>query len=525
MNGLTTERKPITDQKLAGSIGKNTLFGVIASLFQVGTRLVTVPVVISHLGIAGYGIWSIIITTAAYMRFGSTGSRSAFQKYVAEATGTGDFERASQLLSTGTAAMLILSVAGLVPIVFCSEWLARASGVSAEYIYDTKWAISLFALTMVLTNSGAAYDAIVVGGHRIDIARRFSIVLGVSEAVAMITLLHFGFGLIAMAAVMSLSQLVYLICTYSVSGRIVPRVQIKLKYVSKRVGGELLRFAGSYQLLNFLQLVYGAMVPIAILRSSGAFSSGVFAVVTRLMSPIMMCMYAFLLPILSGGAMVYGSAASETMRRLLSKSFKVTLGITLFPLALICVFGLDIIKAWTGQADASFPATLWLVSLTTLFQSFSLLALVLYRVSGRGLMDVVREILRVVSIAPLLLFPQKFGFMGTLRWVAGAEFVGTVLMLIVVVKTFRAFDLRTIVADALRLMFATSGIIVIAAIAVSISPARMSDPRMVAVVKVAEVALVTLLTMFPAMYLTGAVTKSEARSILQLFKTKSGVTV
>src|ERR1017187_1160092 len=98
---------------VVGSIGKNTIFGIIASVFQVATRFVTVPVVISHVGLDGYGIWSIIMTAAAYMRFGSVGIKSAFQKYVAEATGSGDYETANKLLSTGCAIMAVLSVVGL----------------------------------------------------------------------------------------------------------------------------------------------------------------------------------------------------------------------------------------------------------------------------------------------------------------------------------------------------------------------------------------------------------------------------
>ena len=73
----------------------------------------TIPIVIAHLGLGGYGIWSIIMTTAAYMRFGSVGIKSAFQKYVAEATGNGDFETANKLLSTGCAAMLVLVRGGV----------------------------------------------------------------------------------------------------------------------------------------------------------------------------------------------------------------------------------------------------------------------------------------------------------------------------------------------------------------------------------------------------------------------------
>lgn len=521
METTTTEKAtaPQTpEQDLAGSIGKNTLFGIIASLFQVGTRLVTIPIVINHLGLAGYGIWSIVVTAAAYMRFGSTGIKSAFQKYVAEATGSGDFENANKLLSTGTAAMMVISVVGLIPIGIYSGWLAQISGVPPEFLHDSKWAISLLALTMVFANGGAAYDSIVLGGHRIDLARKFNTVLCVAEAAATIALLHFGFGLVAMAAVMALSELTFLTCCYVASHRVVPQIRIRLKWVTKEVWRELLRFAGSYQLLNVLQVAYGAIVPIAILRSSGPYLSGVYAVANRLVSPIMMCLYAFLLSILSSGAMVYGTGAVETMRRLLSKSFKVTFALALAPLALISVFGPYLVEAWTGQTDPAFHRTIWLVSLATLFQSFSLLGLVFYRVTGRGLMDVIREALRIVLVLPVVLLAGRFNLFEALSWIAAAEFLGMLFMIAVIAQTFHAFDLRRISFDALRLAFATTGIVAAAAFAVLLVPSYMSNSRTLAAMRVGAVCLGTISSIIPALYLTGAISNAEMKSIFNILK-------
>jgi hypothetical protein len=94
----TTKSIPIpAPVKLGASIGTNTMFGILSGGMSVATRLVTIPIVIAHLGLGGYGIWSIIMTAATYMRFGTVGVKSAFQKYVGEATGSGDYEKASDL--------------------------------------------------------------------------------------------------------------------------------------------------------------------------------------------------------------------------------------------------------------------------------------------------------------------------------------------------------------------------------------------------------------------------------------------
>src|ERR1700693_4683102 len=145
MSDTRTMPAPASDRDLAATIGKNTIFGIVASGVQIGTRLVSVPVLIQYLGLGGYGIWSIIMVTAAYMRFGSAGIKSAFQKYVAEATGSGNFEKANQLISTGSAVMLVLSIVLLTPAFFFSVYLARVAGVPSQFLRPAAGSISLLA--------------------------------------------------------------------------------------------------------------------------------------------------------------------------------------------------------------------------------------------------------------------------------------------------------------------------------------------------------------------------------------------
>src|ERR1035441_9430002 len=255
---------------LAASIGRNTLFGVVARATQVATRLVTVPIVIFHLGLGGYGIWSIIMTTAAYMRFGSIGVKSAFQKYVAEATGNGDFEATNKLLSTGCAIMLLVSLAGLTPIAFLSRELATLAGVPREFLSSSAHAITMLAFIMVIANVGAVYEAIVMGGHRAGLARNFSTFFTVAQAVAIVILLHFGAGLFAMASVMAASEVGFIASCYVASRKILPQIRLSPEYVTKSVVRELVRFGGSYQLVNVLEVLYISIVPITVLRMFGA---------------------------------------------------------------------------------------------------------------------------------------------------------------------------------------------------------------------------------------------------------------
>ncbi len=350
---------PEKTRSLAHTIGRNTVFGVISRFAQVATRLITIPIVIAHLGLGGYGIWAIIMTTAAYMRFGSVGIKSAFQKYVAEATGNGDYETANKLLSTGCAAMLVLSVAVLIPVAYFSTALARAAGVPPEFINAAAKSTSVLALIMVMSNVGAVYEAIVMGGHRIDLARNFATAFTVAEAIAIVILLHFGHGLFAMASVMAASEVGFVACCFVSAKRVVPQIHVARRYVTKTVIPELIRFAASYQLVNVLEVLYVSILPVAVLKVFGAEQAGVYALATRLVMSAVMLSDAFLVPILSGGAMVFASGSPEAMQRLIAKSFKITLGLCLFPLAFIAAFGPKMVFAWTGRRRLAWRTCGW----------------------------------------------------------------------------------------------------------------------------------------------------------------------
>jgi O-antigen/teichoic acid export membrane protein len=511
---ISATRGP-ADGAAAHTIGKNTIFGVVARVAQAATRLVTVPVVISHMGLGGYGIWAIIMTAAAYMRFGSIGIKSAFQKYVAEATGNGDYEKANYLLSTGSAAMLFLSVLCLIPISLFSRTLASLIGVPTEFLNSAAGAISMLAVIMVLSNFGAAFEAIIMGGHRIDVARKFTTIFTVGEAIGIILVLYLGYGLFAMAVVMGISEVGFVACCYVASKKIVPEIQLGRKYVSKSVLGELFRYAGSYQLVNIMEVIYGAIVPIAFLRVFGDEAAGVYALAYRLQSSALMLPDAFLLPILSSGALVYSSGSAEKMNRLIVKAFKVTLGLTFFPLAFLAAFGNSVVFAWTGQKPTQLQVTLYWLCLTGLFWSFSILALVLYRSSGRALHDNIRQALRIVMLFCVALSAHRIGYVGVLIGLAVTELAGMILMLFAMMKTYKGFHIRSLLPQTLKIV-AASFVTILIGFALSRLPLHfISNPRALATSQLGLAIVGCLIAIGPALWVTNSVTADERKTLLK----------
>jgi O-antigen/teichoic acid export membrane protein len=280
------------------------------------------------------------------------------------------------------------------------------------------------------------------------------------------------------------------------------------------------RFAASYQLVNLLEVLYVSILPVAVLRVFGADEAGIYAVATRLVMSAVMLSDAFLVPILSGGAMVFASGSPEAMQRLIAKSFKITLGLCLFPLAFIAAFGPKMVFAWTGQMDSSLRVALWLVCGAGFFQAFSVLGLVLYRVSGKALLDNIRQVLRIVCLLVIAACARDWGFYGVLAGLAATELIGMVFMLFAIAKTFHGFYLKSLLPDALKLTTATAIVLSVGAIATRIPLPTLASGRWMAVLELGKVFGACLLAAWPALAVTKSVTGAEGKTLISIVRPK-----
>jgi glycosyltransferase involved in cell wall biosynthesis/O-antigen/teichoic acid export membrane protein len=511
----SVSNKLSSNESLAASIGKNAVFGAFSQAVYIASRFVTVPFVIAHLGLGGYGIWSIILTVAGYMRFGTAGVKSAFIKYVGEATGTGDYAKASKLLSTGSITMLGLSVVGLVPLALFSRHLAGAAGVPPEFLSAAATSITILAFTYLLSNFGAAYEAIVMGAQRIDLTRKFNTVLTLCETVAILVVLYLHLGLVALSTIIASSEFLYIVLSFIASLKVLPQVKIRLSDFTKSTYRELARFAGSYQLLNLLEVFYLSVWPIVMLKSFGAEAAGISALALRIVTATLIGMDAFCMPIHAGAAMVFASDQGERARLFLTKAFKVTLLVSLLPLSFVAVFGARIIQAWTGQAGPLFAGAVMLIALTNLFRALLVLQVILYRSAGHALRDNVLHAIRITLALTAALFAKKLGFFGLLGAMSVIECAGVVFMFHVLALSFSEFRLRMLWKDAAKTAMASAAIVGMGAIFGSVHLPLHLPERLAEVVQLGQVALGCLLAAWPALQLTGTISSDEWSTILQ----------
>ena len=512
---------PSSGAELAASIGKNTLFGVAGNIVHVSARIVIVPVMIRHWGLDGYGIWAVLMSIAAYITLGGAGVKSAFQKYVAEATGTGDYERASRRISTGTAGVLLLSLLVLVPFAIFAKTVAVAVGVPPAFLPAATKAIAILALTGIVTNGTQTYQSILMGAHRIDLREKIGIALEPVTTVFTIALLLLGYGLVAVCVVFCASQLAGGILWCYFSRRVLPAIRLTPRFISRSEVRELIRFGASYQLVSILELLYAAILPVAILKFFGANAAGVFALAARLVSFATMIEGSYLQSILSGGSLVYSSGSVEQHNAFIIKSFKAMAVISILPLAFIALFGTKIVFVWTGQADPLLKGAVYLLCAADICKSLSSLCRVLYRVSGGAVMDNAQLLLGLGVTFLLWPFGHKIGFYGIIGGVRFVgQFLGLILMSLSLTSRFKGFHLRALTPTCLRFCAAAAMILGASAVALNVSLSSGISPRILDMIRLLTGAMISLLVAVPALIFTGSVSRSEARMMLNTVSRK-----
>lgn len=98
-------RRPARGQALAGRIGWNT----ISQSTPLIASVCLTPFVVAHLGLAGYGVWALVMSAVTILRSLDAGIGQGVARYVALRVGKADESGAARMAWLGLAAMAALS--------------------------------------------------------------------------------------------------------------------------------------------------------------------------------------------------------------------------------------------------------------------------------------------------------------------------------------------------------------------------------------------------------------------------------
>jgi O-antigen/teichoic acid export membrane protein len=234
------------------ALGRNVIANMASVVMFIATAGISVPLILEHVGLAGYGIWTVALTAILYVTVAESGLGPAVQRFVAVARGGGDLSGVSGLLWTSIAIYALVGVLLMVALLIAAPALVdvfdapRSLRGDAEYMFRVAGVV--IAVALLVTALGNVQQ----GLERFVSFAVTAVFSSVAYLTALVILLSGGGGLREVAIAALIQQGVLL------AGRIVALRDILFRrpeLLSRTDGREIASYSARLQLTVLSTLV------------------------------------------------------------------------------------------------------------------------------------------------------------------------------------------------------------------------------------------------------------------------------
>ena len=195
--GGSSVPSPSQPRKVLGNVFSNYAVVAVNSLFGI----VLTSVLFRGLQPKNYAVLILALTVFSMLELLDFGIAGALLRYVSELHARGQPEQLRTLMSTAWFLLLAVGVAAGGAAIPCARWIAALLRLEASLPPDGTAVIAVVASAIVFQLPAAALYAYLGGLHDFVSANRVEITVVVLRTVALIAAVHFGAGLLFIAAI------------------------------------------------------------------------------------------------------------------------------------------------------------------------------------------------------------------------------------------------------------------------------------------------------------------------------------
>lgn len=209
------------------SLIRNVVTNWGAFVFAAVTNFVLSPFIVRSLGTTAYGAFVLANSLVGYLGLLDLGVRGAVTRYIARFHSSGQHEDASQLTS---AALKIFGLAAIAAVVL-SVGLAAVVDRVFQVPPGVTTAIRIVAIVGGVNIAVALIDGVlggvIIGLQRFDYTNGIEVAIGAVRALAVVTALNYGKGIVALALLQLGSSVARLAIDYAACRRLYPQLRLR----------------------------------------------------------------------------------------------------------------------------------------------------------------------------------------------------------------------------------------------------------------------------------------------------------
>ncbi len=382
-------------------VAGNASIAMLANVLYLATRLVLPPLVLSHLSLAEYGLWSACFILIMYVGLADVGFSNVYVRFVARYHAQGDTGAINRLLSSGVITLSLVSVG-----VLCGLWLALPQVLDLIKVLPEQrematvlvmGAVAMFLLDLSL----GAYCYLLHGLQRIREEKQVAMVGYVLEPALILLFLTSGFGVYSLLAAFVLRYTWSLASFARLAHRFLPGLELRPRHFDKDMLRHFFGFGVAVQasaLLGTVLFSIDRLIAGALLGPKGIalFELGAKLPVAAISVPSTISNVA--MPAAARHAALGDMDAVRALYRQSSRAVGLLAGL---PLGFMAVFSAPLCLAWLGPREGLEQMPL-ILALTAAWSHLHILTgpgSAVFRAMGRVGNEFVYHGARIVALA------------------------------------------------------------------------------------------------------------------------------
>ena len=307
------------------------------------------PVLIHGLGDFQFGMWALVVSLVDYYGLLDVGMRVALQRFVARYKGANNRTALNELL---VAALTLVAIVGVVICVLTAVLALALPGflhIAGLSVKLFRWLIVLMGMSMLCILPARLLGTYLIGLQRFDLYNLGAVGVTVVRALLMLGALRMGQGLLGVAAVSLVMDLVslvlhWLLVRWADPELIITFERARWKYL-KELGGfsfyAYLSYAGDYLRFQTDSIVIARVLTVSLVTP--------FAAAGRLMNYFRTAIYGLTGALLPKMSELDGQSNEREMQTIFLLGTKATTLISLFIGSILFLNGKSLLRLWLGE--------------------------------------------------------------------------------------------------------------------------------------------------------------------------------
>jgi O-antigen/teichoic acid export membrane protein len=328
---------------------RNALYVNAGELWRIASRLVLTPIILTKIGLEGYGTWALLLGLCSYVTMLNMSFSTAYTKLTAELEQRGDYERLSEALGAGMVVIGSVGLAGLAGVWVIAPWVLPWLQVPPELVGGAHQALLIVCLGVALDMSVGCALHVLVGLQRIDQRTRLNVAGSIVDFGITLPLLYAGFGLMALAVGFLCGRALAVGAAWLLVRRNCPALALSPFQMSRSGLRSVLSLGLRFQALGLLNTAVREAIRMLISALCGVSLLGAYHLASRLLSLATTPASSIIAPLLPAFAHLDASRDVARWQTLFFSASKALAAAAVVALGFTALFADPLLFAWTGR--------------------------------------------------------------------------------------------------------------------------------------------------------------------------------